>query len=96
MITKNTNIQILCSCKDQTTRRQNFSARTQRTHPTEILIFEHENEGIKFPKNNHKKLDTKLYKIDSRNRKKYETKLKIHLGEDEHETEKWTVLSTWV
>jgi len=96
MINKHTNIQILCSCKDQTTRRQKLSARTQRTHPTESLIFEHANEGIKFRKNNQKKVDKKLYKIDSRNRKNYEIKLKIHLGEDEHEIEKWTVLSTWV
>jgi len=96
MINKHTNIQILCSCKDQTTRRQKYSARTQRTHPTESLIFEHEKDGVKFHKNNHKKLDKKFYKIDSRNRNNYDRKLKTHLGEDEHKTEKWTILSTWV
>jgi len=95
MIKQHTNIQILCSCKDQITRRQ-ISARTPRTHPIESVIFEHEKERIKFPKNNHKKLDKNCYQIDSRNRKKNERKLKIHLGEDEHETEKWAVLSTWV
>ena len=88
MINKHIKIQKLCSCKDQSTRRQKNSARTQRTHPTESLLFEHENDGIKFHKNNHKKLDKKFYKTDSRNRKNYERKLKIHLGEDEPETEK--------